>query len=79
MRRRMPVPLVPGSRGRGTLDAELPPLSREELEAILALVGGQGSCAGTAAQGTCACFCEEGECPCDNGDECDPPPSGESS
>ena len=38
--RRMPVPLVPGERGRAVLDAELPPLSREELDRILGLVGG---------------------------------------
>jgi len=42
MTRRMPIPLVPGERGGMVLDAELPPLSREELDAILSLVGGVG-------------------------------------
>ena len=42
--RRMPVPLVPGERGRAVIDAELPPLSREELDRILGLVGGSNSC-----------------------------------
>jgi len=42
--RRMPVPLVPGERGRAVLDAELPPLSREELDRILGLVGGSQAC-----------------------------------
>jgi len=40
MKRRMPVPLAPGERGGYLLDAELPPLSREELDRILALIGG---------------------------------------
>ena len=43
MKRRMPVPLVPGERGGCVLDAELPPLSREELERILELTGA-GQC-----------------------------------
>ena len=39
MKRRFPVPLVPGGCGGRVLDAELPPLSREELERILELTG----------------------------------------
>ena len=76
MRRRMLVSLVPGSRGRATLDAELPALSRAELEAILELVGGQGTCPQAPGLGTDADFCPDGECVCKD-DGCDPPPSGQ--
>lgn len=40
MNRTMPLPLVPRERGRSVIDAELPPMSREEHERILELVGG---------------------------------------
>jgi len=62
MKREMPVPLVPGSRGRAVLDAELPRLSREELEAILDLVGGQpGGIPGSESPPQCK-QCPRGEC-----------------
>jgi len=68
MKREMPVPLVPGSRGRAVLDAELPRLSREELEAILDLVGGQhNEIPNTQSPQQCK------ECP---RGECRPNPSG---
>ena len=75
MKRRLPVPLVPGRRGGGVLDAEVPPLSREELEAILELGGGQEGTCGDSEEGQSPSFCPDEECPCTE-DECDPPPSG---
>jgi hypothetical protein len=55
MRRRLPVPLVPGPRGGYLLDADLPPLSREEIDRILALVGSSSPdpYAGTGSTETC--------------------------
>jgi hypothetical protein len=69
MNRRLPVPLVPGERGGCVLDAELPPLSREELDAILALVGG-------APYGRVQCpqICPD-HCGCVREGECCPAPS----
>jgi hypothetical protein len=49
------VPLVPGGRGGAVLDAELPPLSREELEAILKLVGASQCRQGAEGRGAEEC------------------------
>ena len=56
---RVPVPLVPGGQGRAVLDAELPPLSREELDSILGLTGG-AQCP-SICPNHCGCV-REGEC-----------------
>jgi hypothetical protein len=68
MTQRMPVPLVPGERGRAVLDAELPVLSREELDAILGLVGG-------APDGGVQCPQVCPRCGCVRPGECCPAPS----
>jgi hypothetical protein len=74
MKRRLPVPLVPGERGGYLLDAELPPLSREELDRILDLIGGtNGGAAGSFGASDTTDTCEECQ-PCKECKECEDEP-----